>query len=147
MSSRVTIALATGLLLASTTPIGTQGTHGADEQAVKDVVVRAYVHGIFNDRDAAAVRVGFHPDFVMSVHAEEGSLVTTLDMWLERLDLDGKPSPEPVEHQFRTVDITGNVAAVKLDIYQAGNHLYTDYLGLYRFSDGWRIVNKVFQGH
>ncbi|MDP2577249.1 MAG: nuclear transport factor 2 family protein [Candidatus Palauibacterales bacterium] len=147
MSTRVALVLATGLLLATTTLLGAQETRGTDEQAIKDVVVTAYVNGVFNDRDAAAVRVGFHPDFVMSVHAENGLIVATLDMWLERLGLDGTPSPSPVDHQFRSVDITGNTALVKLDIYEADSHRYTDYLGLYRFSDGWLIVNKVFQSH
>ena len=87
MSTRVTLALATGLLLATTTLLGAQETRGTDEQAIKDVVVTAYVNGVFNDRDAAAVRVGFHPDFVMSVHAENGLIVATLDMWLERIGL------------------------------------------------------------
>lgn len=51
-----------------------------------------------------------------------------------------------IEAAYVRVDITGT-AVVKLQLFINGEHEYTDYFGLYRFSDGWRIVTKVFQSH
>lgn len=147
MITLVSRTLAAVLLLAITPQLRGQETPQADEEAIKNLVVQAYVNGVFRDRDSLAVQAGFHPDFVMSVQTDEGVIVATLDMWLQRLGLDGTPAVEPVEYEFRSVDVTAGTAVVKLDIYQAGDHVYTDYLGLYRFADGWRIVNKVFQGY
>jgi len=36
---------------------------------------------------------------------------------------------------------------VRMQIWINDEHVYTDYLSLYRFSDGWKIVLKVFASH
>ena len=45
------------------------------------------------------------------------------------------------------MDVTGNAATVRLELYRDGKHAFTDYLSLYRFPDGWKIVSKTFQAH
>jgi hypothetical protein len=45
------------------------------------------------------------------------------------------------------VDVTGNAASAKVMVSENGEHIFTDYFGLYRFDSGWKIVNKIFQGH
>ncbi|MEX1137812.1 MAG: nuclear transport factor 2 family protein [Bacteroidota bacterium] len=118
-----------------------------DDQAIRDVVERAYVQGIFVLRDSVAVKNGFHKDFILSVHHEDGIIIAPLRMWLDRLKLDGKPSGDDVRHVVETIDVTGNTAVIKLRLYVNDKQEYTDYMGLYRFSDGWKIVNKIFQSH
>lgn len=127
------------------TPAGAQTP--ADSQAVRELIQNAYVTGVFVSRDETAVRRGFHPDFVLSALDDGELIVVTLDQWLERLQLDGRPSTDAVRHVFDVVDITGDVAAVKLRLYVNDQHVYTDHLSLYKFPQGWRIVNKVFQDH
>jgi hypothetical protein len=119
----------------------------ADENAIRDVVRDAYVSGVFIARDEAAVRRGFHPDFVLTVHQADGVIVAPLDMWLDRLKLDGVPSPDTVTYDVDFVDVTGRTALIKLRLTVNGRHRYTDYMGLYRFDEGWRIVNKVYEDH
>ena len=145
----MSISRACGALLVISMGAGTlhAQTESDAEATIRQIVVEAYVDGVFRDRDEDAVRAGFHPEFVMTVRRPDGVIVATLDMWLERLGLDGTPSEAQITHRFRSVDVTGETAVVKLEILQDGTHLYTDYLGLYRFPDGWRIVNKVFQSH
>jgi hypothetical protein len=118
-----------------------------DERAIRDVVRDAYVSGVFIARDEAAVRRGFHPDFVLTVHQDDGVIVAPLDIWLDRLKLDGVPSRDAVTHDVDFVDITGRTALIKLRLTINGRHRYTDYMGLYRFDEGWRIVNKVYEDH
>lgn len=117
------------------------------EKEIRDVVERAYVKGIFVLRDSTAVKNGFHKDFILTVHRDDGIIVVPLRMWLDRLKLNGKRSEDTVRHDFETVDVTINTAVVKLRIYINEKQKYTDYMGLYKFSDGWKIVNKVFQSH
>jgi hypothetical protein len=74
-------------------------------------------------------------------------ILVPLDMWLERLELDGQPNPGLVEWQVDFIDVTGEAASAKLQIYEDGEHLYTDYFGLYKMPDGWKIVNKSFHSH
>lgn len=119
----------------------------ADERAIRDLVRDAYVSGVFIARDEAAVRRGFHPDFVLTVHQADGVIVAPLDMWLARLKLDGVRSRDTVTHDVDFVDIAGRTALIKLRLTVNGRHRYTDYMGLYRFDEGWRIVNKVYEDH
>ena len=46
----------------------------ADGAAVRQVVLDAYIDGIHNFKDAAAIRKGFHPDFEMLV-LKDGKVV------------------------------------------------------------------------
>lgn len=38
-------------------------------------------------------------------------------------------------------------ALTRSGVRTGGRHTFTDYLSLYRFPDGWRIVSKTFQAH
>ncbi len=120
---------------------------GEDEVAVRELLVETYVEGIHVHRDPEAVRRGFHPDFIMHVYQDGQVIQAPLEMWLERLHLDGTRNPTPIDHRFDLIDITGNSAVVKMQIYEDSQHIYTDYFGLYKFEDGWRIVNKIYYGH
>ena len=45
---------------------------------------------------------------------------------------------------FELVDVTDYAAVAKLDVYKGATHFATDYMLLYRFEEGWRIVSKIF---
>ena len=122
-------------------------TSTGEEAAIQAVLVEAYVQGIHVNRDVAAVRGGFHPDFVMTVYDEGQVIQAPLQMWLDLLQLDGEPTSHTIDYAFSSIDVTGNTATAKMEIFQDGTHIYTDYFGLYKFPDGWRIVNKIFYGH
>jgi len=134
----------TGLLLFAHAPFA---QHADDSADIKELLVESYVQGIYVNRDEDSVRKGFHPDFLMHVLADGQLISAPLDMWLSRLALDGKKNPTPYSYSFESVDVTGNSAVVKMEIYEDSQHLYTDYFGLYKFADGWMIVNKIFYGH
>lgn len=118
-----------------------------EKKEVKKFMVKTYVEGLHVNRDEKAVRAGFHPDFIMQVFSDGKIIKATLDMWLERLALDGKKNPKRVTQKFDSVDITGNAAMVKMKIYEDSKHIYTDYFLLYKFDDGWKIVSKTFYSH
>ena len=118
-----------------------------DEQAIKAVVTSAYVEGILINRDPDAVRAGFHHEFLMHVLDDGKVIKAPLEMWLERLELDGVPNEKTVHCEFLSIDVTGDTGAATLEVYEDGQHFYTDYVGLYRVDGLWKIVNKVFQSH
>ena len=142
-----TIGLAAGLLAAfsaASTPAA--APRAEDEAAIRRVIEDAYVRGIPIERDSAAVRRGFHPQFVMSVLQGDRVSNVTLDAWLSRLE-HGRRNEARVEHVFDRVEVVGNTATARLRLFVNGRQRFTDFLGLYRFPEGWRIVNKVFQSH
>ncbi len=121
-----------------------------DAEAVKSVVKSAYVDGVHAKPSASAMRAGFHPSFRMLVLKDGAVSGVTLDEWAGRIEKGAAartgPVPE-IRHEFTTVDVTGNAAVVRLELHRDGRHTFTDYLSLYRFPDGWKIVSKTFQAH
>ncbi len=120
----------------------------ADDAAdVRAVVESAYVRGVHASFDAEAMRKGFHPDFRMYVLRDGALTAVSRDEWIGRLE--GRAREEArsprVEADFPVVDVTGDTAVVRVELRRDGKHAFTDYLSLYRFADGWRIVAKVFQ--
>lgn len=128
----------------------------AEREAIVQVVTDAYVDGVHNFRDPAAMRRGFHPDFEMLM-LRDGKLVKVpLEKWIEAMEARNlkEPPPKPsadapreTTAKFATVDVTGTAATCKVEIWQAGRQLFTDYLSLYKFDDGWKIVGKSFFRH
>ncbi len=121
-----------------------------DVEAVKAVVKSAYVDGVHAKADPALMRAGFHPGFRMLVLKDGALTPVTLDEWAARIEKGAAerkgPAPE-IRHEFTQVDVTGNAAVVRLELHRGGKHTFTDYLSLYRFPDGWKIVSKIFQAH
>ncbi len=123
----------------------------ADVQAVKKVIEDAYVKGIHIDRDVAAVRGGFDPAFIM-FRLEKGAVAPmTIDEWVAGIEKSKKENPGPLPkkttHEFSMVDVTGDAAVARVEIYKDGKHVFTDYMSLYKLADGWKIVGKVYYRH
>ena len=129
-------------------PMTVQDSIGTEETAaVKEVLVNAYVRGVFIERDEKLVKDGFHPKFTMQVLNDEEIIKASLDMWLDRLRLNGQKNPNKIEHEFKFIDIVDRAAVSKMEIFENSRHIYTDYFSLYKFKDGWKIVSKIFAEH
>ena len=68
---------------------------------------------------------------------------------MDRAHRAGQPSrarspPPEVGHEFTLVDVAGDAAVARVEIHRDGSHTFTDYLSLYRFPEGWRIIGKIF---
>jgi hypothetical protein len=123
---------------------------GADHKAIEAVVRTAYVNGVHATPSSALMRQGFHPDFRMFT-LRDGVLGTvTLDEWAARIDkgaAERKVDPPQVKAEFSRIDVTGNAAVAQVQLHRDGKHTFTDYLSLYRFADGWKIVGKIFHAY
>lgn len=117
-----------------------------DEEEIQAVITSAYIEGVHLNRDTEAIRAGFHPEFVMTILDDGGVINATLDQWVERIAASS-PQEHEIEWEFENVDVTGSAAVVKLAVFEDGTQIYTDYMGLYKFDSGWKIVNKIFYSH
>lgn len=122
-----------------------------EKPAVIKVVEEAYVQGVHANPDGEAMRQGFHAEFIMFV--QEGSKINkvTRDEWITRIEAAkaksaNKPRPE-IKAEFPLVEVTGSAAIVKVELYRDGKHTFTDYISLYKFEEGWKIVAKTFYRH
>lgn len=123
----------------------------AEQDAVKKVVESAYVQGVHIEQDAEKMKKGFHESFNMQILRDNKIRVFPIAKWIEGVEKRSKekkksPSPE-VTYKLPLIDVTGNAAIVKIEIYKDSKHIYSDYMSLYKFEDGWKIVNKIFHSH
>jgi len=120
-----------------------------DEEAIKTLIQTAYVDGLQNLGDLDKTRAGFHPDFVL-LGLRDGQL-TRLPIadWIASTEKRKAAGQKPplTTCKILQVDITGDAAMVKLELHREGQRIFTDYLSLYRFPDGWKIVGKIYYRH
>lgn len=122
---------------------------GIDESLIRQLVTTAYFNGAFNDLDTDAMRNGFHTEFAI-FSAEGVSLERyTITQWINAIEhrkaaADFDKQTAKRDCRIISVDVTGNSSAVKAEIFKDGRLLYTDYLSLLKFSNGWKIVGKVY---
>jgi hypothetical protein len=147
MPVRVVVAalLAAALLAPTAPPASAQ----SDEDAIKALIQSAYVDGLQNLGDLGTTKAGFHPDFVL-LGLRDGTLTRLpIAEWIasaEKRKADGAKPPLTV-CKFLVIDVTGSAASVKLELHQQDKRIFTDYLSLYRFADGWKIVGKIYYRH
>ncbi len=119
-----------------------------DEEAVKRVIEEAYIKGVHGDQDVDRVKGGFHQDFAMLVLSNNNIAKVNVDDWLDRVAKMKKDNPElwksKTSYDFKLMDVTRNAAVAKLDVHKGKTHFSTDYMLLYKFDEGWKIVSKIF---
>ncbi len=121
-----------------------------EEEAVIATVQNAYVEGFQNLGGREMMEAGFHPTFVMVLNRGGALSELPLSRMIEIVE-ERQNNPDythvEVEARILDVDVTGHAAMVKLELYREGRLLFTDYLGLYKFDDGWKIFNKLYHQH
>jgi hypothetical protein len=121
-----------------------------EEAAIRQVVNEAYIDGIHNYRDPAAIRKGFDPGFEMLILKDDKLEKLALEAWIARLAEAKTPAPtrasglRPTTAEFPVVEVAGTAAFCRVEVSRDGKRLFTDFLNLYKFADGWRIVGKSF---
>lgn len=121
---------------------------GDDQEAVKKVIKSAYFNGAFNDLDTQAMEKGFHPDF--AIFSAKGNELGKYPIatWIKAIEKMKKtPSFDPKKNvmdcKIVKLDVTGGCASAKVELRKIGKLIFTDYLSLLQFDDGWKIVAKV----
>jgi hypothetical protein len=122
-----------------------------DEDAIQAVILSAYRDGLCNVGDVELVKKGFHPDFRLLGIKDDALTILPIADWIkitENKKAAGKfPPATLVAMEFPLIDVTGNAAVAKVKFMVGEKHVYTDYLSLLRFAEGWKIVNKIYTSH
>jgi len=121
-----------------------------DEEAIRAVITTSYIGGIQNGGSSDDIRKGFHPTFSMLRFIDNDVKPYAIEEWIaaiEKRKLENVPPQPKAEGKFITYDITGNAATVKLELYRDNKKTFTDYLVLYKFTEGWKIVSKTYYRH
>ncbi len=120
----------------------------SDKEAIKKVIEKAYINGIHGNQDLDKIKIGFHQDFTMFVLNDNKIDKVNVSEWLDRIAKMKNENPDLWESKtsrnFRLIDATRNAAMAKLDVYKGATHFSTDYMLLYKFEEGWKIVSKIF---
>ena len=111
---------------------------------VKNRIIESYVKGIFLKGDYKLLKEGWHPDCNIVIFDNGKLQKLPAKYWVDRLKENPKPLDPTVTYKFTDVKITGYAALAIVEIYSNGNHLYTDYMCLYKFNKKWKIVTKIF---
>jgi hypothetical protein len=131
----------------------TIGVLNADSKAeVENVIQASYFNGAFNDLDTVSMRKGFHPDF--AIFSAKGNEISRypIDVWIKGIekrkqDPNFDKAQAKMDCKIANLDVTGECAAAKIEISKDGKMVFTDYLSLLKFDDGWKIVAKVYHRH
>ncbi|WP_321369893.1 nuclear transport factor 2 family protein [uncultured Draconibacterium sp.] len=122
-----------------------------EKEAIQKVIQTAYVEGLQNEGDTKKIDSGFHQHFHL-LGISEGDEMWHLNIndWKSqqvkkreagKLPLTGE---NKVSIKFQTIDITGTAAVAKIEFYIGTKLTYIDYISLYKFESGWKMVNKIF---
>lgn len=141
------------LFLVFALPVFLIAEEAEEKEAIKKVITSAYVDGLQNKGPVADIEAGFHPGFSLLGVRNDELTKWPIYSWVhyheKKLKEDpSPPAPEDVTTcEFPMIDITGNAAVVKIELTRGGEKIYTDYLSLYKFEEGWKIVSKIYFSH
>lgn len=148
---RKTVILASFILL-SVFQIFAQDIE-AEKENVKKVIQSAYIDGLHNKGELQDVEKGFHPGFVLLGVNNNSLTQYPIYTWIESFNKKKKDDPSPLKPEqkmvceYLQIDITGNAAMAKIQLKRNDVLIFTDYLLLYKFEEGWRIVSKTYFRH
>ncbi|ALO15151.1 Putative lumazine-binding protein [Salinivirga cyanobacteriivorans] len=122
-----------------------------DRLMIQKVIEEGYVQGLHNKGDLQKTAASFHPGF--NLLGVRNNMLTKFPIysWLEsskqrREKSEDKRTSRTIA-KYPMIDITGNAAIAKVELYKDDKKIFTDYLSLYRFNEGWRIVSKIYHDH
>jgi len=124
-----------------------------EKDEIKKVITSAYVNGLQNKGPVSDIEAGFHPGFELLGIRNNELTKWPIYSWIQYHEnkLKDDPSPpkqdEVVTAKFPLIDIIGNAAIVKIELFKGDQQIFTDYLSLYKFDEGWKIVSKIYYRH
>jgi len=127
-------------------------TQNTEKEKIKKTIQTAYVEGLNNEGDAEKIDKGIHSDFQLLGIGKNGTMWKySIEKWKESSLNDRKKGNLPptkdkmVSVVFKSIDITGSAAIVKLEYFVGTKLTYIDYISLYKFDGDWKMVSKIYQ--
>ena len=124
-----------------------------EQQAIKNVIQTAYIDGLHNNGSVQEIMAGFHPGFNLLGINENKLTKYPIYSWIQDFKIRKERNSRPMREEakmvceYESIDVTGNAAQAKIKLYKDQRLIFTDYLQLYKFDEGWRIVSKIYYRH
>lgn len=139
------LAVATLVTLGVGLPAAGPDESPSDDEVEVRAAAQAYLDGLLHG-DVATLESAFHPETRFQGSVGSAFVGMTFSDWAEsRRDKVMRPV-EDYRHSIEDVLISGDAAAVRVDIDWPGTY-FVDYLSLLRIDDEWKIVNKIWTQH
>lgn len=120
-------------------------------ERVRRLLEDVYVRDMYMKETREALSREFDDAFHMLVPELDGRRNEPVEL---RWDgLDGLQSNHPkamspnTRFEFPLIDVVGNAAIARVDVFRHDAPVYSDYVSLYRVAGEWRLVCKVFHSH
>ncbi len=118
---------------------------GEELEAIRQVAIDYFEGMIY--ADVPRLTNAFHPDALIVGHYRGRLECDPIAAFAAAVAAAGGPPPgTPYRAAIVSIDVTGDIAAVKVTNDYLGTS-YTDYLTMLKHEGRWRIVNKVFYDH
>ncbi|MBU0595249.1 nuclear transport factor 2 family protein [Candidatus Bipolaricaulota bacterium] len=122
-----------------------------DEKRVRQVLEDVYVRDMYMKESREALSREFDAVFHMLVPELDGRDNEPVALRWDGLDELRSNHPKAVfpetRFEFPLVDVVGNAAVARVDVFHGDVHVYSDFVSLYRVQGQWRLVSKVFHAH
>ena len=119
-----------------------------DVHEITQVIEESYIRGIHEKQNRELIDEGFHSAFEMLVLDDKNVSRVNVDEWLPRIAAMKESNPDmwasPTLHEIQLIDVSGNAAVAKLNVYKGDEFFSVDYMLLYKIGGKWQIVSKVF---
>jgi len=122
-----------------------------DEKRVRQVLEDVYVRDMYMKESREALSREFDDVFHMLVPELDGRSNEPMSLRWDGLEELRANHPKAVfpetRFEFPLVDVVGNAAVARVDVFHAETHIYSDFVSLYCVQGQWRLVSKVFHAH
>jgi hypothetical protein len=122
-----------------------------DEEHVRQVLEDVYVRDMYMKESREALSPEFDDVFLMLVPELNGRTNEPVSLrWVEPDELRAnhpKAILSKTRFEFPLVDLVGNAAVARVDVFRGDTHVYSDFVSLYRVQGEWRIVSKIYHAH
>jgi len=120
--------------------------------AIEEVIREAYINGVYNTGYMLSVTQGFSPDFTAIVFEEKDqSRLETIEDWIKKTEQNKASGNLPLKGEQEVtfdivkLEISNNIANARVQFIVGGKVQHTDFIGLYKFSTGWKLVNMMYE--
>ncbi len=117
-----------------------------EKEAITDLIQASYIGAAHNSIDIAVLKEGFHESFTWQFLHHDRLHSWDLRQWIILVERDKWLRPDWNDRttaDIQVIGYEGNTAIARVDVYNNKVHDNTDFLSLYKFSDGWKITNRV----
>jgi SAM-dependent methyltransferase len=121
-----------------------------EKEAVIKLIEECYIGAAHNNIDIDILKKGFHENFTWQNMHHGRLAITTLRQWIILLNREKWLRPDWNDRttaEIEVIGLEGNAAVAKVEIYNDQVHDFTVFLSIYKFTDGWKITNRISKRH